>query len=273
MNAMKAVRIEAFRSEHVIVTLQLGSKRHKILRLFFGRDGSLYVSFPYFRYHTGILAVATIPGNGQNTSQLNLQTGGKVASHLVKYSHHPDGRAHFSQDGKVFTQIKRQSVALDRQCGHIFTVQIQGIEGFDAAADKKDIGTSPKRTSLTFDLPEDSTTQTIKVVGRWFDISGLTFSGQRPSVIGPLVPAQDAQGKQQNGFIVASPYDNVRHVLLLTCEPIAKVSSEPESLLFYGGFSPRSVMDDTSQEAGFLAFVYPVAEAENLRKIIGTIDR
>jgi hypothetical protein len=199
--------------------------------------------------------------------------GGKIASHLVKYSHHPDGRAHFSQDGKVFTQIKRQSVALDQQWGHIFTVQLQGIEGFDAADDKKYFGASPKRTALTFDLPEESTTQTIKLVGRWFDISALPFGGQRPSVIGPLVPAQDSQGKQQNGFLVASPYDNARHVLLLTCEPIPKVSSEPESLLFYGGFSPRTVMDNTSQEAGFLAFMYPVAEAENLKRTIGTIDR
>jgi hypothetical protein len=32
-------------------------------------------------------------------------------------------------------------------------------------------------------------------------------------------------------------------------------------------------MDDTSQEAGFLAFMYPVAEAEDLKRTIGTIDR
>jgi hypothetical protein len=126
---MDSVKVEAFRSERIIVTLQIGSKRHKIFQLFFGRDRSLYVSFPYFRHRTGILAAATIPANGQTTSQVNLQIGGKIASHLVKYSHHPDGRAHFSQDGRVRTEIKRQSVALDQQWGHIFTVQVQGIEG------------------------------------------------------------------------------------------------------------------------------------------------
>lgn len=270
---MNSVKVKAFRSERVIVTLQLGVRRNKILQLFFGRDRSLYVSFPYFRHRTGIVAAATIPGNGQTTSQVNLQIGGKIASHLVKYSHHADGRAHFSQDGKVFTQIKRQSVELDQQCGHIFTVQVQGLEAFDPADGKKDIGISPKRTALTFELPEDSAMATIKLVGRWFDISALNFGNQRPAVVGPLVPTRSANGKQQNGFLVASPYDNARHVLLITCEPIARVSPELESLLFYGGFSPRDVMDDTSREAGFLAFLYPAANAENLRKTIGTIDR
>jgi hypothetical protein len=32
-------------------------------------------------------------------------------------------------------------------------------------------------------------------------------------------------------------------------------------------------MDDTNQEAGFLAFIYPVGDAEELKKTIGTIDR
>ena len=31
--------------------------------------------------------------------------------------------------------------------------------------------------------------------------------------------------------------------------------------------------DDTTREAGFLAFVYPASDAEELKKTIGTIDR
>ncbi len=32
-------------------------------------------------------------------------------------------------------------------------------------------------------------------------------------------------------------------------------------------------MNDTAQDAGFLAFIYPAADAEELKKTIGTIDR
>jgi hypothetical protein len=229
---MDSLKLEAFRSESIIVTVQVGSKRHKLFQILVGRDESLFVSFPYFRHRTGILAAATIPANGQTSSQVNLQVGGKIASHRVKYSHHPDGRAHFSQDGRVRTEIRRQSVALDEQWGHIFTVLVQGIEGFDAAHAVKDTGSSSKRTALTFQLPEESITGTIKLVGRWFDISVLRLGGQRKPVIGPLLTAQDPEGKQQNGFLVASPYDNARHVLFITCESIPRVSSESETLLF-----------------------------------------
>jgi hypothetical protein len=151
---MDSVKVEAFRSARIIVTIQVGSQRYKALQLFFGRDRSLFVNFPYFKHRAGIVAAATIPGNRQTSSQVNLQVGGRIASHLLKYSYHPDGRAHFSQDGKVRTEIKRQSVALDKQWGHIFTVMIQGLEGFDKVDSSKDTGSSPKRTALTFQLGE-----------------------------------------------------------------------------------------------------------------------
>jgi hypothetical protein len=269
---MEPVKVNAFRSDRVVVTLQIGSKRYKACQLFFGRDRSLFVNFPYFRHRTGILSAATIPANGQTTSQIDLQNGGKIASHLVKYSHHPDGRAHFSQTGKVRTEIRRQSVALDEQCGHIFTVLIQGIEGFDKADPVKDTGTSPKRTALTFQIVDQLRSETTKLVGRWYDVSALVLGGQSQPTIGPVVTAQDPEGKQLQGFLVASPHDNARHVLFITCQQIPRVSAEPELLIFYGGFSAPDTMNDTTQEAGFLAFTYPAADAEELKKTIGTVD-
>jgi hypothetical protein len=246
--------------------------RYKAFQIFFGRDGSLFVTFPYFRHRTGILAAATIPGNGQTTSQVNLQTGGKVVSHLVKYSHHPDGRAHFSQDGKVRTEIKRQSVALSTQNGHIFSLLIQGLQAFDKANDTKDVGSSPKRTALTFSIPQGAETRAIKCVGRWLDVSRISASGPSP-VVGPTLLTQDSEGKQRAGVLIASPYDaEPRHVLCITCEPVPSLGPDPEIMCFYGGFATREIMDDTTQDAGFLGFIYPVPDADQLKKHIGTID-
>lgn len=269
----KTVKVEAFRSERIIVAIQAGATRHKVFQVFFGRDGSLFVTFPYFRHRAGILAAATIPGNGQTKSEVNLQIGGKIASHLVKYSHHPDGSAHFSQDGKVRTEIKRQSSALDEQWGHIFSVAIQGPQGFARADDGKSVGSPEKRTTLTFQVEGATETASIKFVGRWFDIFKLPLGGQIQRVVGPVLPSQDAGGKQQSGLLVASPYKDARHVLLITCEAIPRLSPEPELMLFYGGFDAREIMDDTTKEAGFLAFLYPASNAEDLKKAIGTIDR
>jgi len=266
------VKGAAYRSKLIIITIQLGASRHKVFQVFFGPDRSLYVAFPYFKYRTGILSAATIVGDGQTTAQVNLENSGKIASHLVKYSHHPDGHAHFSQHGRIRSEIKRQSVALDAQQGHIFSVQIQGLQAFDRADDTKDAGSSAKRTTLTFPFVGAPETEALKLIGRWSNVSKLLPVGQFQSIIGPRVPVQDSAGRKQIGFLVASPYDTVPlHVLLITCELIPRLGPQPEILLFCGGFDAREIMDDTKQDAGFLAFLYPASE--ELKQRLGTVDR
>jgi hypothetical protein len=269
MDDANHVDIRAFRSERVIITVETNGRRHKILQVFFGRDRSLFVNFPYFQHRTGVLAAATIPGKGQTISEVDLAVGGKVASHLVKYSHHPDGRAHFSQDGKVRTEIRRQSIRLDDQWGHIFSAVFQGLAAFDEADPVTDIGASPKRTTLTFTFP--TVPEAFKIIGRWFNSSKLLLHGKVPSPIGPTITSMLPDGRQQAGFLVAGPHQNAQQVLLLTCESIPSLGRKPEVLVFYGGFDPREIMDDTTKEAGFLSFIYP-ADAEILRHTIGTID-
>jgi len=269
----QTVKIVAFRSKQTVVTVRAGETRHKLFQVFFQPDGSLYVTFPYFRHRTGILAAATIPGNGQNTSQVDLKIGGKIASHLVKYSHHASGTALFSQTGKVSSEIRRQSSRLDTQWGHIFSVIIRGVSGFDKAKDAKDVASTPKRTELTFDLGE-SLGGAIKFVARWYDIATLPLSEEREPNVGPALTLQDAEGKQQIGVLVASPYEDARHVLVIACEPMPWQEEPPtEMMLFYGGFDAREVMFDTARKAGFLTFLYPASEAEELKKILGSIDK
>ena len=42
--------------------------------------------------------------------------------------------------------------------------------------------------------------------------------------------------------------------------------------MFYGGFDARETMEDANKQAGFLAFIYPVTEADKLRERIGSAD-
>lgn len=269
------IRVEAFLSKLIVVTIQVGATRRKVFQAFFRPDGSLFVSVPYFRYRTGILAAATIPANGENTSHVDLREGGKVASHLVKYSHHADGRAHFSQDGKVSTVVRRQSIPLDAYRGHIFSVIIQGLEEFKLADDAKDVAAgSSKRTTLTFPFEESPEPDAVKFVGYWYDVSTLPLGGQmQSSVVGPNLTALNFEGKPQNGFLIGSPYGNARHVLYISCQQIPRLSPDAALLHFYGGFDAREIMDDTAREAGFLAFLYPASDAEELKKTLGTVDR
>ena len=251
--------VTAFRSERIVLTIgRKATERRKVLQVVFGKDGSLFVTFPYFRHRIGLLSSATIKGTGRPESQIDLTMGGKIASNDVKYAHHSDGEAHFSQDGKVLTHIRRRSVALDRQEGHLFTVLINGLEAFDRAARSRDDGKiSARRTVLTFQLPADANPAgTLKIVGRRYNASSLRFAKADASV-GPFVVTKDPEGHVSQGAILASPADSAQHVLLVTGGVIPRIGTDPELLIFHGGFDPREVMLDTSREAGLLIFRVP----------------
>lgn len=265
MQGYQAQNVDAIRAERIVCTVRAGQVRVKAFQIVFHKDGSFFVSFPYFRHRTGILSASSIPANGSRESQVNLEYGGKVTSHLVKYSHHVDGRAHFSQDGKIFTSIKRQSIALDKQHGHIFSLLIQGLSALDPAKDELQ---STKRAAIEFAMEPPAA---IKFVGRWFDVNAMRFSNPTPT-IGPVVPGFNPDGHRTDQIFTASPYANAHHVLAISCIPMPALGPEPEIFLFYGGFSSREIMNDPTKEAGFLAFLYPVVDSEKLRERLGSVD-
>jgi len=261
----QAKNVDAIRAQRIVCMVRAGELRVKAFQIVFHKDGSFFISFPYFRHRTGLLSISSIPANGSRESQVNLEHDGKVTSHLVKYSHHVDGRAHFSQDGKIFTAIKRQSIALDKQYGHIFSLLIQGLAALDPA--KYELQ-STKRAAIEFAMEPP---EAIKFVGRWFDVNAMQFSNPVPT-IGPVVSGLDPDGNRTDQIFTASPYANACHVLAISCVPIGSLGPEPEIFLFCGGFSPRSIMTDPNKEAGFLAFIYPVVDVEKLRQRLGSVD-
>lgn len=268
MEGFQAGNIDAIRCERIVCVVKAGDLRVKAFQVVFGADGSLFITFPYFRHRVGILSSSSIPATGTRQSQVNLEQGGKVTSHLVKYSHHPDGRAHFSQTGKIISAIKRQSIALDKQHGHIFSLLIQGIHALNAVDPVKDTRPSPKRTMVEYDM---EATETIKFVGRWFDVDKLRFNNPT-STIGPTLLTMGSDGVQRNACLLASPFANARHVLAVNCATIPVLGPAPEMFLFYGGFDPAEVMMDPTREAGFLAFLYPLSEADRIRERLGSVD-
>jgi len=246
-----ALNINAIRCERVVCVVKAAELRAKAFQIVFGEDGSLFITFPYFRHRTGILSASAIPATGTRQSQVNLEKGGKVTSHLVKYSHHTDGRAHFSQSGKIITAIKRQSIALDRQHGHIFSLIIQGLHALDVAHAVKDAGTSPKRGVIYFQIEPS---EAIKFVGRWLDVNKMRLNNPT-STIGPTLVTLDPDGLQRNACLFASSHANAKHVL--ADERVPKLGPQPEMFIFYGGFDPAEIMTDPTKEAGFLDSYIP----------------
>jgi hypothetical protein len=272
-------RIRCHHAETYVIAVASRGLRHLVLQVRFARsDGSLFVSFPYFHDSNGLISHVTWPPNLQPPTDLSLIPGGKVTSHLVKYSHHPDGMALFTQDGRVRSVVRKQAVPLKAASGHLFTVQIQGLSGFRRAARPKDQPkVSPTRTVLDFDFRENEP-QAIKFVGSWYSHAQLraSITGQPPNgVLGPIAMVQSPKGGIHLAYLLSpasgSPLQG--YVLLLTCEAIPLLDkSGGSALTMMAGFDHPSVVNDSSRETSVLALLYPVESYTELASLIGTAD-
>jgi len=160
----------------------------------------LYVDFPYFEHSEGLVSHVTYaPG----ADQLNLEEGGKVTSHLVKYAHHRDGEAHFSQTGRVLTAVRRRSVPLNRYIGHLFTVQIQGLHGFAEATGPDHDPDNERDKPITFNVFGHER-ETIKLVAFWYNKRDLRrrVGGTRT---GPDVTLIEPSGRKKPGLLLSAP--------------------------------------------------------------------
>ena len=217
---------------------------------------------------------ATIDVNRYPTS-FSLQEGGKATGHRVKYSHHPDGMAHFSQDGKIFTTVRKRSVPLTDKDGHIFTIQLQGLEDFQSPKQKEQQKIlTRKKTILNFKF-DDEQPAAIKFVGHWYSKASLMQRMHGPK-IGPLTPCQRSDGSTVSGMLIADPFlqSHDEYYLLLTCEGIPILDKDHDSALtFIGGFDPDNIAFDHSKDTQFLALAYGQFDShEDLIKLIGTVD-
>jgi len=263
-----------FHSEQFVVALDVPHCR-KVFQICFSRkDGSVLVNFPYFRHTIGLASVATIPA-GEGTQNVSLEPAGKITSHLVKYSHHPDGRAHFSQDTKVFTKIKKRSVPLDAAAGQLCAIMVQGFDAFDEMT-SIDMVTPPsrKRTVLKFKI-EGQAPQALKFVIWCYQTSELRRrnGGRDVDPIATLVNSTPAPTRP--AYLCSAPLGRAgqHRCVVVSCEGLPTTNVRlPEQLLFYGGFDNGPGASDPSVAAQFLALLYPVENAEALRERLGSID-
>lgn len=266
--AFPAHYVDAVRAERIVCVIKRGDKRYKAFQIAWGGDGSLYVNFPYFPHREGILTSFVLAGDGRQETVLKLEQSGKVVSHLVKYSHHPSGQANFSQTGRVRTEIKRQSVPLSEHNGHIFTLQIQGIERLKPADEGRDSISTVKRALIDFPAPA---APAVKFVARWFHVSKILLDRPTP-VVGPWIGTRDPDDNMGQACLIGRPESTDKQFLAVSLLPQAELGHEREILIFQGGFDARAKMDNIYENAGGLMFKYPIENARVLAERIGSVD-
>lgn len=237
----------------------------RLAKVMFGKDGSLYVMFPGFRNYPGIASHLVMPATpeGHGSRDYRLSDNGRVTSHMVKYSHHPDGRAHFSQDGKVVTTIRRDAAPLAAQSGHLFSIQIQNLEALSVA-------TATRPEMIRIAAPDEAFA--LKLVGWRFPEAN--FRALPP--VGTDVPVLiDLGGSQKPAAIRGAPLGVPMsdRVIIVTCELTPRLTSDQDdNLIFVGGFDVTEVALNHRTESGFLAMAYPCSDFDELSRSIGNMD-
>lgn len=243
-----------------------GGQLHRVTKVMFQkRDGSIFVMFPSFAHNEELVGELSMKAGAQSASY-GLAEFGKVAGHLVKYSHHPDGRAHFSQDGLVRTEIKRQSVPLDHWQPHMFTIQVEGLDNF-APPSVND------KTPALF-LKTEGNPRGIKIVGRWYPLDRLNTADEGQS-FPAAIPVAFPDRRIVIGWLVAPPLGTPysQFGLFMVPEEMAPLSTADDPcLIFLGGFDPSDIALDHSKETSFLVLKYPCSNPVELRASIGSID-
>ena len=257
------------------MAVETPTERRKLFQLQFAKnDGSVFVNFPYYKPASGLVSLVDWPASRSSSTGLSLETGGKVSSHPVKYSHHPNGRAHFSQDGRVRTEIRKQSVPLADIEGHFFTVHLQGLHDFEAlTAAEVDLPPSSKRTLFRFVFP-DPVSHSLKFVGRLHSATWLQAKAVKGAV-SPTMQLMQPDSSVRPAFVwscpVGWPAQNLSAVVSVE-ECALRDDTRDSFLLFVGGFDERSAMVDLTRPVSFLALSFPADNLDELRARLGSID-
>lgn len=270
---MAHYEVKAYRADRVVIAVQNGSMRKKILQINFkSKDGSVFVSVPYAKLGAGRVGIVEHPPGDPDS--LRFGENAPVTSHSVKYSHHPDGEAHFSLDGKVFTRIRRKAVPLTAAEGHIFTVMVQGLARFEDLSDK-DVAT-PKRGIVPMPVREGPI-EALKFVGHLYSATHFAKRLLLPQMDSPFIPLMTPDGRRLVGIVLATRLrqSNLQYLLIVSVEPIDTISKYSDLYVsLMGGFDPPDVALDHSRPLGFLMMMYPeVRDSEELRNAVGSIDR
>lgn len=264
------MRINALSSKLYVVGVETPSGRYKLFQIIPNPDGSILVPFPYYKHASAQLIEKTLKalrGYGED-----LVVSGPVATHRVKYTHHLDGEAHFSQDGKILTRVRKRANALPNCEGHLFTVQLQGLHDF-AQIKERDLR---KRGRMYVSLRYSRELTSLKIVAQLHSLQQFRrkyrISSSNPSPWFRLCVEQE--NRVMPAVLLSTGHQGSLRLLSLSFEEIPAVSPGKESIFtFLGGFDHPAIALDHSSDTTFLMLISPAGDdIPQAVQRLGTVD-
>jgi hypothetical protein len=263
-----------FRAEQFTVILadEEQGRTTQLLQIQMRKNGQIFAQCPYFAPSAGLVGECEAVVDEKMNGQIRLGEVGVTTSHLVKYSHPIDGKAHFSQDGKVYTRIRRQSFRLDSAGGHLFEFHLFGLSSFATLVPGEE---RKKRVYLPFATL--NATRAATIVGEWIPKARLRqWAREMGSTFGPIgnLP-YDRAGNPYLACLLGHPNPDLDRygLLAISLSPVEPPStiSQPQ-LLMLGGWDGGALSMQPGDSVGFLAFMYPAGNIDEMKRRLGSID-
>jgi hypothetical protein len=253
-------RLRYFAYSDFVLLAVTPAAAYKIARVTFGKDGSIYVQFPYCAEKQGWIGILPIDPSNDGPTTYKLSEHGSFVATDVKFAHHVSGEAHFSKTGDATIHpTRRVSWPLTGPLGHLFVLQVIEPERFarlenpDKRAKYLAVRMSPGATSISWHAEwrrKRDVEQNIQPAG---------------DSAGPTTTVRSRRTGEENAVIfLGQPeeYGARDHVLMLTSgSPKVPSGFSGTGMTFLGGWDVHEVANtgDRPEVHGCLAFVYPVS--------------
>jgi hypothetical protein len=270
--AASADSVVYFAAERTTILLGSDSDEQfrQLCQLTFTRDGGLLAQFTYYRKDRGVVGLVTTTLGSSGESRIDFSEQGKTSTHIVKYNHPPDGRAHFSQDGRHVTQFWSDAIDLRTDQGHLFELHAFDLTHFSILERLRS-----RRLYLPFytrALPD-----AVTVAVEWRTKGSLSaLARERGTIIGPIaeIPRRH-DGRLFRAALVGQPqgFPLQDHVLTINVGPREGIPSTSDpALIVFGGWQRSTGTIQGGDTVTLLAFHYPVGDFDQSSKRIGSSD-
>lgn len=259
-------RLRFYRCDKAVILAKTPMGAHKIARITFGKDGSIYVQFPYLDKKDGVIAELPVDPDVEGPVTYRLGDLGTRVATDVKFSHHASGEVRFSKTGHRITAPTRQSFPLDGPIGRVFELSLFDLTGF------AEFSTTKKNTAyLGFNFPDGADGLVLRA--QWRRKADIVANIHPPGqMAGPATTAVHRRtGIEEAIYFFGAPLDrpNQDHVLVITSAPVepAKGADRP-SMVFLGGWDPHEQApgEEPRRLGNCLAFLYPIDVPEQQPK-------
>lgn len=253
-------RLRFYRTKEAVIVARTPESVHKLARFTFGRDGSIYVQFPYLDRKVGVIAELPVDPKVPGPVQYNLRELGERVGTDVKFSHHASGEVRFSKTGQVIKTPLRQSFHLGGPIGRVFELSAFHLHGFHK------LGKRSKNTVfLGFNFREG--VEGVRIRAEWRRKTGIVANIEPAgSMTGPATTALHRETRVEEAvYFVGPPLDrpHQQHVLMVSSSRVGLPDgADQPSMVFLGGWDPHErTADEPPQKLGnCLAFLYPIKD-------------